>query len=319
MNLNKYQKTILRKVAPALILAAVLALSFPPKTEAALWPGMDPEISQTLTVIYDHIQGTVLASLQQQAAVMLSRQATNAIAGNSLSSAGFITNWQAFLYTDPQKQATTYMNDYLSQMTQGKGSPTGYISEGFSGSGTGNYAAQLKQSAQAMINNQNPSQIPQLTYQGDPSQMFASSNFQNMLTYMSGINNPMAFNMAAQSAYETQLTQLQTAAQAQAIAYNGVKGKTVTAANGQQIVTNPGSLIMRSVSSAQNISSQILASATHPEQIITAAVSQLATQAIQMGLGQVQSYVNQEINNPQKNQTRALNNQSPAAQYGTGL
>jgi ferritin-like metal-binding protein YciE len=314
---NKHQKNILAKIVSALFLAAVLIFSSAPKTEAALWPGIDPEISQTLTAIYNHIQGTIMATLQKQAAAMLSRQATNAIAGHSLNSAGFITDWQSYLYTNPQNQATTYMNDYLSKMTAGKGSTTGYISEGFlsSGSGSGSYPAQLQQSAQAMIKAQNPTQVPQLTYQGDPSQMFASGNFQNMLNYMSGVNNPWAFNMAAQSAYETQLSQLQSAAQAQAVAYNGFKGVTTTAANGKQIVTNPGSLIMHAVSSAQTIGNNIVATATNPEQIITAAVSQLATQAIQMGLGQVKSYVSQEINNPQNQQTKALSTQSPAAQY----
>ena len=72
---------------------------------------------------------------------------------------------------------------------------------------------------------------------------------------------------------------------------------------------------MRAVSSAQNIGNSIVASATNPEQIITAVVSQLATQAIKMGLGQVQSYVNKELNTPQKNQTQALSTQSPAALF----
>ena len=338
MKSNKYTKNI-SKIILAVFLAAFFSFAAPAKTQAALWPGIDPEISQTLTAIYNHIQGTIMAALQKQAATMLSRQATNAIAGKSLNSAGFITDWQGFLYTTPQKQATTYMNDYLSKMTKGTGSTTGYISEGFLSSGTtagatsttgttststssllgasssGNYPQQLQQSAQSLIKAQNPTQIPQLTYQGDPSQMFASGNFQNMLNYMSGVNNPWAFNMAAQSAYQTQLTQLQNAAKSQAVAYSGFKGVTTTAANGKQIVTNPGSLTVRAVSSAQNIGNSIVASATNPEQIITAVVSQLATQAIKMGLGQVQSYVNKELNTPQKNQTQALSTQSPAALF----
>ncbi|MDR3559398.1 MAG: hypothetical protein P4L62_00335 [Candidatus Pacebacteria bacterium] len=350
MKLNKYTKNI-SKIILAVFLAAIFIFSSPRETQAALWPGVDPEISQTLTAIYNHIQGTIMATLQKQAATTLSRQATKSIAGKSLKSAGFITDWQGFLYSDPQKQATTYMNDYLSKMTGGKGSTTGYLSEGFlssgstsgtaagssgksasglgsilggSGSGStsalssllgasasGSYPTQLKQSAQTMIKAQNPTQIPKVTYQGDPSQMFASGNFQNLFSYLSGVNNPWSFNMAAQSAYQTQLAQLQKSAQSQAVAYSGFKGVTTKAANGKQIVTNPGSLRMRAVSSAQNIGNNIVSSATKPEQIITAVISQLATQAIQMSLGQTKSNVNQTINNPQKNQANALSTQSP--------
>jgi hypothetical protein len=206
----------------------------------------------------------------------------------------FITDWRDYLVKQPEGRTRIYMNDYISQMTSGRGSRTGYVGEGFLGGGSaGSYNQMLSNIAKKETIDR---QTPKTTYPGDPSQMFAQGNFKNMGTYLSGVNNPWAFSIAAQNEYQKRLTEEKTESQTRAMAYEGFRGTEVKGRNGQVLITNPGSVVKQAVTNVQDIGNKIVAAATHPEEIISAIVSQMMTQAIQQGIGMARNIVEKEVN-----------------------
>ena len=310
------------------------------KADAAIWPGIDPIISNTLSTIQQNIQGIVMGAAKQAYLNALNSQISVMISGGGSSGSLVISNWNDFLFKQPQAQAQTYLNDYLTQATAGQGSSSfipnnegfgnGALAEGLeqddpayaslvntaqaaginlNNTTAGNYAQQLVNSAKASI--LPPSSAPQVTYTGDPSQMFASGNFRNMSLYLSGINNPWAFNLNAEQAYQTELQNQQTAAQAQGIAYNGYKGKSV---NGQ--ITTPGSTIKDIESSVTNLPNQLVADAQNLPAIMTAVATKMLTQVMTQGIGTIAADINKNGTQVQIRVNQQMNNQ--VSQYGPG-
>jgi hypothetical protein len=278
MLLKKNKPKNIFKTIALILVFVLISFSIPKKAQATVWPGVDPGISEGLQAVYDQIQGVILALLKTQAARQITQQVSSALGGNASSGPMFITNWQSYLITDPTKQANSYINDYISQTTRGRGSLTSY--EGFSGGG--NYFAQMVQMAKASTSGQT---APQMTYTGDPSQMFDSLNFKNMQLYLSGINNPWSYDANTQMEYQRKIDEYQRIANTMATAYSGFKGVTSRGSNGQTNVTNPGSLVMMAAANAQDVGNKIVASATHIQEVIMAVVSQINIQALQNGVG----------------------------------
>jgi len=299
----------------AIVLALALSLFPSNRSRAALWPAIDPIIKQQLEEVAYHINGIILGTLKQAAAKMLNDQVGKLVGGTSVDSAKFITDWRDFLVKKPENTTNNYINDYLGKVTSGKGS--GYIPSAQSGEGFGkSYTSQLVEGAKKVTSEK---EEPKLTYPGDPSQMFASGNFQNMNLYFSGINNPWAFSMNAQQEYQKKLEEEQKIADAKAQAYFGFKGTEKTDAKGNGLITNPGSITALNVANVQDIGNKILAAATHPEEVITSVVSQIITKAIEKGIGEVESNINREIEKVQNkiNSATDTNTQifGPGAQY----
>jgi len=289
-------------------LAFVLLLLCPlKKTQAAAWPVMDPLIKQGYEQIMKIIQDIILGTAKQKAAQSLNSSISSLIGGSSTSGAKFITDWTDFLVTAPTTAANTYMNDYLSQITSGRGSSSGY-----EGVGGGSYQTTMVTSAKSLTTGRTR---PTVTYSGSPStDLFSGNNFNNLNSYLSGVNNPWAFNANAQIEYGTYLAQQQATAMAQGIAYQGFKG---TSQSGY--ITNPGSLIMQNMANVQNIPNNILANAKSISEVITSIVQQTISQAIQNGIGQVQSSVQKEVTSVTNQASSTLNSQvssyGPAALY----
>lgn len=264
-----------------------------------------------LKKIDDTITGTILSTLKQQAMKMITGQMEKLIGGGAGSGgAKFITDWKDYIVKKPKDETKVYMNDYLSQITKGRGSSTGYVgkssapggslssgmkgaklSEGFGG----NYSSQLVNMAKKKVVDP---KTPQMTYEGDPSQMFSSGTFKNMNHFLSGINNPWSFEMHTAAEKKKKDEENTRIATAKAIANNGFKSvgeKEKASAKGKESISMPGSLVKDMAANAQDLGNKILAGATHPEEIITAMVSQMMSKAMQMGISQVQSMVGKEI------------------------
>ena len=308
---NKFGRS--QKAILTLVLIAFLGFSYPAKTQAALWPAIDPIMSRMLDTVYDTVQGMILGSLKQSAVKILNSQVDSLVSGRGTGNAAFITNWQDYMVTQPQNNTKTYMNSYLTQMTAGKGSSTGYSSEGFSGSG--NYAAALTQMAKNNITQMTA--VPQMTYQSDPSTMFASGNFKNLELYLSGINNPWSFGAAADSAYQQQLATQQSIQQTQAIAYQGFK-PTVSGTGANQIVTRPGILTKETVANVENLPNNVIANAKSVPEVISSVVSQMITKAIQQGFSGMQKSVQTQTSTQSKLTSginSAVQTSGPAAQF----
>ncbi|OGI29619.1 MAG: hypothetical protein A2288_01960 [Candidatus Moranbacteria bacterium RIFOXYA12_FULL_44_15] len=281
----------IQKTLAAVFIAAVFLFS-PAKTHAALWPAIDPQYKQMLEEIHERITGIMLGMLKQQAMTMLNQQIGKLVGGTSTSSAMFITDWQSYLVKEPEEKTRLYMNDYLSQVTKGRGSSTGYVGEGFSGSGS--YSKQLVEIGKKTTVDK-PA-VPQMTYESDPSQMFAGGNFKNLSLYLSGINNPWAFSIDAQSKYQKKLEEEKKIAETKAVANEAWKSNEKKVDDkGKTIVITPGSVIKEAYTNTQDLGNKIIASATHPEEIISAVVQQMITKAIQQGVGEIEKAVQKEF------------------------
>lgn len=304
---------------------------------AALWPAIDPIIKQNLEQVYDRIKGMILSTLKQQAVKMLTSQMNKMVSGGGAGgSAKFITNWQDYLVKTPENNTKQYMNDYLSQITKGKGSATGYISassisgsssskvqgasitslasEGFGKVGGGSYSGQLLDMGKKATVDQ---QQPQVTFQGDPSQMFAQGNLKQFDTFLSGINNPWSFTSNAQSEYQKKLAEEKKTAQTKAIANQSYIGAGEKKGKGN--ITMPGINIKDMMSKIQGMGPDILTNATHPEEIITAIASQMISK-MSGGLGDVSKMINQQVGKVTGQVTGATNaavtKSGPGAAYG---
>lgn len=360
----KNKKNSIKKFILICFLSATLVFT-PVRThqaDAAWGELVNSAMTAVLRQIQNMIQGMIMGMMKQMATKMLNQEMGGLIGGSSTGGAQFITDWQDFLYNQPKQNADKYMNDYLSQITKGRGSLSGYIpnvnlsmgsgflSDNYEGVGNGsfnygisandpayagmiataqaagisiggatgsagNYIQQLVSGAKSITTEQ---ATPQVTYQGNPAQnLFSGGSFKNLNTYLSGINNPWAFNMNAQQQYQKQLTQQQQSAQAQAVAYQGFKG---TGQGG--MITNPGSLIKENMANVQDIGNKVLANAQSMPEVITSIVQQIITRSIQNGIGNAGRNVQREVQNVQSQSSQQIQQQvqqnGPGAMYGNG-
>jgi hypothetical protein len=261
-----------------------------PKTHAWL-TFAGAQYKQLLERIDDTIKGVQLSIAKQAAMISLTAQVNSLVVGNSQASIMFITNWEDYLYKYPQNETNRYMNDYLSQISMGRGSRESYIAsyEGFDATNRNYYQALVDIGKSSTI--ERP--VPKITYEGDPQEIFAEGNFKNLSIYLSGINNPWGFDLNSQVEYQRKIEEQRLISQSKAVAYQGFIGSGEK--GGVGITITPGTVIKETVANVQNIGNQIIAAAQHPEEIVSAVVSQMITQAIQQGIGEAQRIVNREL------------------------
>ena len=272
------------------------------KSQAALWPSIDPIIKTALEKVVEMVQGMMMGMLKQAAVQAINKQMGSMIGGSNSKNAMFITNWADFLVQQPINQAGIYINDYISQTTKGTGSVSGYKPAGSEGVSNTSYASQLAQGATALTSE--APKTPQMTYTSDPSQMFSDGTFKSMSSYLSGVNNPWAYNLDVQSKYQQEIENQKQIAQTRAISYQGFTG---TQKNG--MIITPGSLTKEATANAQDLGNKIVAGATHMPEVLTAIVMQMATQSIQQGIGGIQSSIQKEVTSTASKATQQKNSQ----------
>lgn len=269
-----------------MILAFSPALA--PKTNAFWGEFVQEQFHFVLLEVRETIKGALMGSLKQQAVVMLNNQVDSLIGGGSGGEAAFITDWEDYLINQPENQTQVYMNDYLTQVTSGRGSQSGYSSEGFIEGFTGAFTNCLDRYCAMILSNARNSlrlllskllpkriNVPRLTYERCPGEMFISNSFKDLNRYLSGINNPWAFDINVQNEYQKKLEREKEIQRTKAIAYAGFKG--TTGEDGS--VTYPGSLTKENTANAQNVGNMVIATAQSVPEVITAVVSQIMTRA----------------------------------------
>jgi len=294
ISLPKYKRFIL------VIFVCLFVFSSPlttPKAQA-LWPDIPGfTYKQMLEDIRDRIKGIVMGMLKQKAVETISKQVDSMIAGKGKGGAKIITDWEEYLYKTPDKNTKLYMNDYLSKITSGRGSKSGYksASEGFSlgsvlgssssSGGGGGYASQLVAMAKR---NTTERKDPKLTYEGDPSKMFAGKTFKDFSTYTTGINPSWSFEATAQAEFVKKTEQERKLADTKSKAYLGGIG-VGEGANGKGKISLPGSVVVQTKSNTMDLGNKVIASANHPEEVISALVSKILSEAMKQGVGMLQS------------------------------
>jgi hypothetical protein len=296
------QKKIISKFLSIFLILITFCFWQTPKAQATLWPGIDPAIRTGLEEVMKLIDGLIVGVLKQQSIQMLDSQ-INILAGRGAGGQpAFITNWEDYLINKPMHQTNVYMNDYVSRMTRGKGTYSGYsTSEGFANSG--NYSANLSQSVQPLGNKD-----PQLTYEGSPDQMFASGSLKNFELYLSGINNPWAFNIEFQNKQKQVFEETKQVAQAKSIANQGFPGTSAS----------PGILAKEMMANVQNMPNAVLANATSLSEVITSLVSQMISRSITQGFSSVQRSVSRatsSVNRVNTSINNTVNTYGPGARF----
>lgn len=250
-------------------------------------------MKHTLEQIDRTIQGVMIGTAKQIAARMVHQTVGKLILGGNGGSGGplYITNWNQYLYTDVANSANIVMNDFFTWTTRGANSAVNYAALQAEGI-TGSYANYLTRQAQETING-SMSRMDIQSYVSDPSQMFAQGNWRAFNAFVSNpANNPFGFTLMSQSVYQETLERERNKAEIQAIAYQGFKAQK---SNGE--VITPGSTIKDIQSQVENIGNNIIATAQHIPEIITATVIQTTTEIIRQGIGNAQRNVQREINN----------------------
>jgi hypothetical protein len=340
------------KIFFSFFIALTVFFSQPKRADAfaCLWPGACQAIQTVFDFLYRNIEGIIVGAAQQAAIRAMNQEVSSLISGSS-GGPMFITDWRVALFVDPQKKAASTFRVFLDGVVSGRGSSSyisnnnRFLSKNFEGVGpgafnhgmaldnptygslinkaeavglnldqnfgAGNYFQQLKESAlKATIN------APEMkvTYAGNPAQMFAQGNFKNFSLYLSGINNPWAFNLYAQSEYQKMLTQEEKIAEVPGIAYSGFKG---TDSDGK--IVNPGSLIKDSVAKVQNAGVDVVTQAERIPQVIMAVAVQMITKNIQQGIGEVKAQITKGTTNvrvrAQAQMNSAVSQQGPGALY----
>lgn len=256
-----------------------------PKAEAYYsWPDiMGFTYKEMLEQLFIKIQGMIMGMMKQQAIQTINKQVDSMISGGGSGNAKFITNWETYLYKTPDNNTKLYMNDYLSQITSGKGSLSSYSSEGFGSSSS--YSSQLVSAAKSnTINRKDPT----FSYEGSPSNMFSDGNLKNFNNYLIGINNPWLFNINARNEYQKKKAEERNLAAVKSQAYLGGIGAG-EGTNGKGTINLPGSVIMQTKANTMDLGNKVLASATKPEEMVTSLVSKILTQAMNQGMSSLGS------------------------------
>jgi len=275
------------------------------------------------------IDDTLVASLQQAAYQTISNAYNNAISG--ASGPMFITNWENFLISDPQRKADLYMNDFFTSMTSGRGS-AGYSNakkflstrnglsseEKVAGAETaregivaGDYAWSISSGSYQVAlveeakNNTINASIPACEIT-DASGAFTGNSWSTFTTMIGTDScNKFGFNNISQSAYASKLEKEGKIAETQGLAGQGFLPKM----SGNTIIT-PGSTIASIQAQIEDLPNKVIAAADSAPEIITSIVTRLATRTIQQGIGQAQQYAQREINNQVNGVAQQIRNQT---------
>lgn len=302
------------KIIWVLFFSLALFFSPFPQREASAW--IDTVIPKLILPPMDELLkqlNIMMTGAAKQAAIkMITEQVYSAVSGGSGNGGTkFIVSWQSALEDDPQKEAAIYIESMSSSSTQMRGSSSYQSSEGTDG----NYMSGLSNIVKGISSQTSSSAKCTITYEGDPSNMFADGTFKNFSKFMSGPNDPWSYQTCMQNAYEVKLASLKEIAKAKAVAFSGFKG---TESGGN--MSYPGSLVFAKVANIENMGNQVIANANGIAEVITSAVMKMSMDAMNNGIGNVQEQIQKGASNPSdKSDTQTQNqvdNFGPGAIFG---
>lgn len=293
MKFSNNKKIVLKKSLAIPVLALALFFSPVQTPKAHAWAFVAQETLRTvMDTLKDQMMGIVMGALKQMAAKTINEQVSNLVSGTSSQDSKIIGNYKDFLHTEPLDNTKVYMNDYLTQMVSGRGSASNYIPTGSSGFGSGtggSYSAMLVDIVQKNVIE--PQDLKP-DYVGNPSEnMFEGGSMENFNKYLSGVNNPWAFELYAQQKFQERLEVEKNAAFAESIAGKGMRSTR----SGDTIIT-PGALIADNMANVMDLGNKIIAGSQSIPEAITAVVTQIITQSISNGIGKAAENVQREGN-----------------------
>lgn len=287
----------MRMFVALFLLVSVVATT--PSASADVWgANYSAAILKTaLEKITRQIEGVLLGAMKQTAMTVLNSKVARLVGGSSVGGSRVITDWRSYLYTEPQEKVRTATDDFIRQMTSGRGSSASYEDpyggSGYSLGGGSNYSLKLKEAAEASV--------------GSPYHPCAAQEYFPDFESAMDEGDLRALNIAMDPSCNT----LGMALQTQEFAMNASQQEqmlrfTQSISHGYKSVEDaagltllPGSTVGRVVSDVQDIGAKIIAAASNPAElaggVIAALVNQTLTNMIEKGIGNVQANINKEI------------------------
>jgi hypothetical protein len=328
-----YGKFISKKIFFSLIFFA--GVGFTPNFCYAFWPAdwaMNAGLDTMMKTMKEAILKAAVAALKEEATKTINETVGNAVSQGNGTGALFVTNWENFLVNDPQRKVDLYMNDFFSNIFQGRS--TGDYSKnlnlfGSSGGsqrvagasitregivkGTsisslagGNYASVMEEGAKNLTINRSKPVSSGMDY----TKIFTSNNWIEARSYYSNdANNPYGLNNIAMNEFLSESAKQVKIAETQGIAYKGF----LPSKSGDTVIT-PGSTIEAIQAQAEDVGNKILAGASSIPEVITALVTRMAVKTIQQGIGQAGSYARRETNNKTNNYSQQARSSSDPKQ-----
>jgi hypothetical protein len=253
------------------------------------------------------IQGISLGTAKNAAVQVIISQVNGMVGGNGLQGPMYITDWQQFLYDQPQQKTRAYMNDFFTLTTGGRASSLNYrsiaqsgasgtvadgsmgkklwlsqegivagVSTGAKGGSSGNYPAYLKEAALRSINNPIP-KMDLLEYTSSPDAMFREGNWKAFNAFFTNeVNNPFGYTLLTQKIHDKKLAAEEEKAATIAKSYNGYTGKM----DGDK-VSLPGGTAEKLFVNAQDLQNKMLTGATTPSELAASLAANAAVKQIQ--------------------------------------
>lgn len=345
MKQNKIKQNYFKKSLPIFLLV-LLCFSFlitPQKAKA--WDAIEGALfKQALENLQKTIDGISLAAAKQAAMTMLLEEIDKMFQDFYDAGEGIITDWEDYLVGTPERESTAFMNDLLSDITQGRSS-TRYRSvpvattlsyaeayEGFGAKNAVQFA--LIKSAQAeedgstttessyntyienmnligmgIIENNYTSNL-KLSYNKGVDEMFDDGTFKYLDVYLSNpVNTPWGFETILSYAKNEKTQEFKQIAETHASSSGFVGNETTPSAVLEAMATKSSTLGMDIISTAESL----------PE-VISAAVINAINRSIQQGIGAIKSRIQREVTNVRRKITNSVNDEidkyGPQAVFG---
>lgn len=277
-------------IAFSLIALSCFTIITPKANAMAAWPDIiGLSYKQMMEEVSTTLRATLLAALKQAALQIIVDTVNNAISGVTQAGSLFIQDWEDYLFKTPQGNASAYMNDFFTITTRGKSS--GSFASACGGTSFSEWRAA------GAIEGMNV-EIDFTEWQSDFEEyacgainMFEDKTWEAYNKFMEPNNNPIAYELQAQSIYQKKLEEEKKSAEAQAIAYGGFIAQKE---NG--MVITPGSLIEGMTISANTIDNIMLANADDVAEMASAVAGKIASTVIKQGVGMARQAVQNKIN-----------------------
>ncbi len=301
---------IFRKKSFALVIILFLVF-FSGAKPADAWMAIPAAIlEETMRVTREIINGIQMGAAKT-AAVQALNQEINFLVTGSAGGPMFVMNWRGYLIEQPTNDTNLQLNAIIDRSLNGQGSLSGYIPKGFEGVGTNfSYQNQLAQNARRL--SEKP--ICKNNYIGEPLKMFddPSKGMRNLSLFTNG-NDPVTSNLCFSAERRRLLDENTLIAQTKVIS-PGILGKEVDG-----MTVTPAGVIEAQLNKVKTMGMDVITNARYIPEIMTAVVSQMITQSIQQGIGEIQVQVHQGVSNvkiqAQTQMNQAIQQNGPGALY----
>jgi hypothetical protein len=246
-------------------------------------------VEKIIDRIQKSIEGALLGIYKSTAITLLNTRTMGLVAGSSSKTSKIITNWKDTLYDEPERNVEAAMENYYAATLRGRDS----------GSGS-EYYRYLRESAEGRYTTSarvadSVNRIGEITT--DPIAALQEGDLRVFSGLLASGADPFGYSLAAEEYRWALRERYRREAEVQAIAYGGYKG--VRDDDGNVIL--PGSTVGDIVANTEDAGRKIIAAAQNPAELIgnvvVALANRMVTNLIQNGVGEIQSTINKEIRN----------------------